>query len=156
MQMTAYRHRCSSRPPQDLVRGRKKWPHIHIFHRTHPCFIRTIRMAEGRCVAQEVLFNRSCARRNAHNTLYRAHRKDEGHHPVRRLSGSLKRKHAHGNVLSHGNYASVIENGQKNPASSTGMPFPGNTLWTSCLKRLANRSIAISGKSRSRRVFKKN
>lgn len=69
-------------------------------------------MAEGRCVAQEVLFNRSCARRNAHHTLHRAHRKDEGHHPGRRISGSLKRKHAHGNVLSQGNYASAIENGQ--------------------------------------------
>lgn len=28
----------------------------HIFRRAHPCFIRTIRMAEGRCVAQKVLF----------------------------------------------------------------------------------------------------
>ena len=70
-------------------------------------------MAEGRCVAQEILFNRSCARRNALHTMHRAHRKDEVHHPVRRLSGSLKRKHAHREVLSQGNYASVIENGQK-------------------------------------------
>lgn len=39
-------------------------------------------------------------------------RKDEDQHPVYRLSGSLKRKHEHGKVLSQGNYASVIENGQ--------------------------------------------
>ena len=52
---------------------------------------------------------------------HQARRKDEGHHLVRWLSGSLKRKHAHGKVLSHGNYASVIENGQKKPAETTGM-----------------------------------
>ena len=33
-----------TRPPQDLVRGRKKRPHVHIFRRAHPCFIRTNRI----------------------------------------------------------------------------------------------------------------
>ena len=32
----------------------------------------------------------------------------------RTAGGLLKRKHAHGKVLSQGNYASVIENGQNN------------------------------------------
>ena len=37
--------------------------------------------------------------------------------------GLVKRKHAHGKVLSQGNCASVIENGQKIPAETTGMRY---------------------------------
>ena len=37
--------------------------------------------------------------------------------------GLLKQKHAHGKVLSQGNYDPVIENGQKNPAETTGMRY---------------------------------
>lgn len=37
--------------------------------------------------------------------------------------GLLKRKHAHGNVLSQGNCTSVMENGQKIPAETTGMRY---------------------------------
>ena len=44
--------------------------------------------------------------------------------------GLLKRKHAHGKVLSQGNYASVIDNGQKNPAETTGMRYKNVNLVT--------------------------
>ena len=42
--------------------------------------------------------------------------------------GLLKRKYAHGKVLSRGNCASVIENGQKNPAETTGMRYKNVNL----------------------------
>ena len=42
----------------------------------------------------------------------------------REHSGSLlKRKYAHGEVLSRGNNAAVIENEQKNPAETTGLKY---------------------------------
>ena len=41
--------------------------------------------------------------------------------------GLLKRKHAHGKLLSQRNYASVIENGQ-NPAETTGMRYKNINL----------------------------
>ena len=43
--------------------------------------------ASGGDVLEKIKAIRSCTCRDAHNTLHRANRKDEGHHPVRRLSG---------------------------------------------------------------------
>ena len=63
-------------------------------------------MCCARSSLQPKMCSPKCAQYAASST-----RKDEDHHPVYRLSGSLKRKHEHGKVLSQGNY--VIENGQK-------------------------------------------
>lgn len=43
--------------------------------------------ASGGDVLEKIKAIRSCTCRDAHNTLHRAHRKDEGHHPVRRFAG---------------------------------------------------------------------
>ena len=120
----------------------------YIFRRTHPCFIGAIRIAEGRCVAQEVLFSRNCARRNAHHTLHRAHRKDEGHHPVRWLSGSLKRKHAHRKVLS-GELRLCHREWTKNPAEMTGLRYKNVYLVIRTQKWMGSSAASVKTKTKN-------